>query len=153
MEFQNIMGFLTHMRRVQTHVIPACHLAVDKAAEIIEKEAKAAIGHYQEASGPFQKWPELEQATKDDRVSKGFEPNDPLERTGKLRDSIERKTDGLSAAIGSNDDIAVYQEQGTEKIPARSFLGGSAFRKADEVVHLIGHRAVSVISGSGSIEK
>ena len=95
----------------------------------IERDAKEIIGHYQRSdTGPFPEWEELAPSTKADRVSKGFTPNDPLLRTGELRDSIGHEVRGRSVAIGSDLDIAIYQEMGTATIPPRPFLRIAAFR-------------------------
>lgn len=95
----------------------------------IEKDAKEIIGHYQRSdTGPFPEWEELAPSTKADRVSQGFTPNDPLLRTGELRNSIRHEVRGHSVAVGSDLDIAIYQEMGTATIPPRPFLRVAAFR-------------------------
>lgn len=95
----------------------------------IEKDAKEIIGHYQRSdTGPFPEWEELATSTKADRVSQGFTPNDPLLRTGELRNSIRHEVRGHSVAVGSDLDIAIYQEMGTATIPPRPFLRVAAFR-------------------------
>ena len=95
----------------------------------IERDAKEIIGHYQHSdTGPFPEWEELAPSSKADRVSKGFTPNDPLLRTGALRDSINHEVRGRSVAVGSDLDIAIYQEMGTATIPPRPFLRIAAFR-------------------------
>jgi phage gpG-like protein len=124
--------------------------ALKEAAQIIEREAKAEIGHYQEAAPPFKAWAELADSTKQDRIQKGFSPNDPLLRTGNLRESIGHAVAGREAAVGSNLDIAIYQELGTRTIPPRSFLGGAAVRKSEEVANLLGKQSVEVLVGPGT---
>ena len=62
-----------------------------------------------------------------------------------MRDSIEHVSDRKEAQIGSNSDIAVWQELGTVSIPARSFLGEAAIRKEQEVVDEIGRVVVSTL--------
>ena len=95
----------------------------------IEKDAKEIVGHYQRSdTGPFPEWEELAPSTKADRVSQGFTANDPLLRTGALRDSIRHEVRGRSVAVGSDLDIAIYQEMGTATIPPRPFLRIAAFR-------------------------
>lgn len=123
------------------------HEGLKRAAVIVETEAKAEIGTYQPEAGPFAAWAELQDSTKEDRVRKGFTENDPLLRTGNLRDSIEHTVGpGSVAHIGSDSMIAVYQEMGTVRIPARHFLGGAAFRKEHEVREVLGHGVVAVLS-------
>ena len=131
------------------------HRALERAARVVEKEAKAEIGDYQGAAGPFAAWAPLAERTVADRVAKGFTPDDPLLRTGHLRDSIGHSVEmspGITsghAVVGSKEDIAVWQELGTSRIPARSFLGGAAVRKTHEVVKIIGGGLVQGLVGPG----
>jgi HK97 gp10 family phage protein len=121
--------------------------AVKKAAKIIENQAKSEIGVYQPAIGEFDAWAELSASTKQDRSSKGYPENNPLLRSGKLRDSIESTAQGLEAAIGSNLDIAVWQELGTENIPPRTFLGTAAEFSKKKIKKLIGKSAIEGMLG------
>ena len=41
-------------------------------------------------------------------VAKGFTPDDPLLRTGQLRDSISHQVQGLDAVVGSTSEVMVY---------------------------------------------
>jgi hypothetical protein len=121
----------------------AAKRGLEGAAQVVETEAKAEIGHYQSAAGPFAAWPELADSTKADRVRQGFPANEPLLREGEMRDSIEHSPVHMTGAasghvrVGSNDPKALFQELGTATIPARSFLGSAAYRKAHEVRDLI----------------
>ena len=101
---------------------------LEKAAVIIETEAKRVIGTYDYG------WAPLKEAT----VARKANGDTPLIETGEMRDSIEHKVMGRHAYIGSNSDIAVYQELGTATIPARSFLGGAAAHKGHEAAKEIG---------------
>ena len=146
-EFNSIAAFIAHMERAALATVVAEHSGVAKGAEMIRDEARAEIGHYQEAAGQFEAWQALTEHTQDDRVRKGFSPDDPLLRTGDLRDSITCTARGHEAAIGSNSDIAIWQELGTNRIPPRSFLGGAAFRKSKAVIEQIGSRVVWALRG------
>lgn len=88
---------------VESSLVKMCEFLVDRA--------KSKFGHYPETI----KWPELADATKTDRVRKGFSENDPLLRDGTLRDSIEFVVSGSSAVVGSTSEIMLYQEKGTYK--------------------------------------
>jgi hypothetical protein len=103
--------------------------ALDKAGEIVEEEAKRVIGTYDYG------WPQLAESTQEQRVALGFSANEPLLRTGELRDSIEHNVAEHEHAcyVGSNSPIAVYQELGTSRIPPRSFIGGASRAKEHEV--------------------
>lgn len=129
--------------------VPAAAVAaLDAAAKSIETEAKSEIGTYQrDEMGPFAPWEELKQSTQRERERLGFTPNDPLLRTGDLRDSISHETHGLEAAVGSTSQVMVWQEMGTETIPPRSVLGLAAQRREREVVKLIGAAVVSELMG------
>lgn len=93
-------------------------------------KAKGFIGHSQAG------WEPLSEATLEGfrhhsgrwiegKRSLGY-PDDPLLRTGQMRDSIEAEVDGLQGMVYSNDKRALWQELGTEgadyPIPPRPFL-------------------------------
>lgn len=107
-------------RAVETHV-------VKDAAKIVKDDAGVRIGMYQEATGPFNAWAELATSTVSDRVRQGFTPFEPLYRTGELRGSIEAEVSGNQMVVGSKMDIALWQEQGTSKMPPRPFLGPALY--------------------------
>ena len=145
----SLAGMAAHCAAMMAEVEHETHHALQRAAMIVEAEAKREIGTYQGQAGPFAAWAELTEATKADRVAKGFTENDPLLRTGDMRDTIGHRVAGHEAVVGSDSDIAVYQELGTSHIPPRSFLGGAAFRKAEEVAQTLGHAAVLGLVGRG----
>lgn len=108
------------------------HVALEQACVVIEDEAKRVIGTYDYG------WPELAGSTQADREKRGFPANEPLLRTGEMRDSIEHNVAGKSGFVGSNADIAVYQELGTSRgIPPRSFLAGAAIHKGKEAADAV----------------
>lgn len=145
-EFHSLAEAALHLTKLR---FEKQHGLMDEAAKIIQDEAKAIIGHYQTAYEPFGAWPELAESTKEQRVKLGFTENDPLLRTGKLRDSIERLASHDMAVVGSAEDEAVYQELGTTRIPPRSFLGIAAMKKGEEVANLIGEGIVGALVGGG----
>jgi hypothetical protein len=103
--------------------------ALELGAQMIEAEAKHVLGTYE-----FD-WPQLAASTQAEREAKGYPANEPLLRTGEMRDSIEHiiVKPGEEAQIGTNSDIAVYQEFGTTTIPPRPFIGPSAYYKEKDV--------------------
>jgi phage gpG-like protein len=115
--------------------------ALEKAAVIVEKEAKRVIGTYD------YNWPTLAPSTQAHHTKMGANPDEPLLITGKMRNSIQHSADHKEAHIGSNEDIAVWQELGTAKIPPRSFLMQAAIHKTDEVVKSIGGDIVGFLAG------
>jgi hypothetical protein len=112
---------------------------VVKACELVQKTAKSYIGHYDHPGG----WAQLAEATQEDRVRRGFSANEPLLRTGDMRDSIQIDAPHRSGAevYGfSNSPIARYQELGTVSIPPRPFLSTAAMEMTPRV-HAILARA------------
>ncbi len=148
-EFHSLAAFSEHLLKIAAVEELLVRKAVSHCAKLVEKEAKAELGTYQEQTGPFIAWPELAESTKADRVKQGYAEDEPLLRTGEMRDSIGTtiSTDGLEAQIGSNDDRAVWQELGTEHIPPRSFLGGAMSRKLPEINQALGAAVYSALIG------
>lgn len=117
--------------------------AMEASAVIVENAAKAEIGHYQRDNmgddrGRWEAWAELKPATKKDRLRKGYAENDPLLRSGDMRDSIEHVSTMKYFVVGSKSDILLWQELGTERIPPRSVLALALFRNTPLVMRLIG---------------
>lgn len=108
----------------------------------IEETAKEEIGVYQPAYGPFDAWAPLAESTKADRVRSGYTEDEPLLRSGELRDSIESEVFGLAAIVGTKSQIGFWQEVGTDSIPPRPFIGPAYVRKIDPLMEAIG-RAIS----------
>lgn len=149
MSMHSIESFMEHLAKMAVAVTIADHKALEAAAKVVEKEAKSEFGTYQGAIGGFQKWEELADSTKADRVGQGYTENDPLLRSGKERDGISHKVEHLTAAIGSESDVMVYLELGTEKMPPRPVLGPSLMRKEHQVVKILGaYAATALLAGS-----
>ncbi|PVY84045.1 hypothetical protein C7434_3755 [Pantoea sp. PNA 14-12] len=100
----------------------------------IEETAKEEIGVYQPAYGPFDAWAPLAEATKADRVRRGYSEDEPLLRSAQLRDSIESEIVGLAAIVGTKKEIGLWQEVGTSHIPPRPFMGPAYVRKIDPLM-------------------
>jgi HK97 gp10 family phage protein len=147
-EFGSMAKFAEHLVMMSAGGFAlAMHSSMSAIGALVEARAKEEIGEYQPAVGPFQAWPELAQATKDDRVRQGYSENDPLLRTGELRDSVSHESAGLEVAIGSTSDVMVYHEFGTSKMPARPVLGTAAFSSKDKIMEILGAAAVIGLSG------
>jgi phage gpG-like protein len=118
--------------------------AIHVMAQMIADEAKRVLGTYD------YDWTQLAASTQADRVQAGFAANEPLLRTGELRDSIEHKVvSDDEAQIGSNLDIAVYQELGTQTIPPRSFLAAAAAHKGEDAAKVAGKIIANAIGEAG----
>lgn len=136
------LEFADKLIRLQFGTVMVLQQGLEKVAQHIERVAKDEFGLYQPAVGPFPAWAELAESTKEDRLNKGYDPDEPLLRTGQTRDSISHQVDGLDAVIGSPSQIMVYHEFGTEKIPPRPVLGPAAFRSKEQIKKLIGTAAL-----------
>ncbi len=158
--------FIGILDRMPLAVKAAGKLALERGSRRIVKEAQHRIGTYQEAEGPFAAWAELAEATKEQRVAQGYSENDPLLRSGALRDAIEYTvlTKGFEheAVIGVKhamvDDpatgkavdigmVAAVQELGDARVPPRSFIGGAGYHMAPVVRDIVGHAIEAAISG------
>jgi hypothetical protein len=144
----SLLGFIEHIAVVAVEVVHAEQHALERGAQIIEKEAKDSLGHYQPQSGPFDAWDELADFTKDDRLKQGYPEDEPELRSGRMGGTIEHTVMPHQAEIGSDDEILEMQELGTEHMPPRSILGGAAARKADEVAELLGEEVVAALIGA-----
>jgi hypothetical protein len=123
------------------------HAGLERAATIIEREAKREIGHYQRAAGPFIGWKPLAARTVKEKTALGYAPPDnPLKRTGGLRAGIKHEVRDIvpgavmEAEVGADGVVAVAQSLGapSKNLPARDFLGHAAVRKESDVVDELG---------------
>ena len=152
-EFTHIGQMVTHLAEMAAAEVLALHHGLKKCAVAVEETARSEIGHYQGEVAPFAGWTELADSTKADRLAKGFTENDPLLRTGQLRDSISHQVGGLEAVIGSTSDIMVYQELGTDRIPPRAVLGPAAIRNKELIMRILGRAAAEgLLYGAGTTQ-
>ena len=149
-DFESVTAFILHLAKVEVAVHAAARHALDKAAQVIEKDAKGQLGHYQADAGPFNAWAELAESTQRERERLGFAPNDPLERTQALKNSISREVQGSEAVVGSTSDVMVWQELGTAKIPPRPVLGPAAFKNKDRIEAILGQAVMHALEYGNS---
>jgi HK97 gp10 family phage protein len=142
----NPLAFSEHLAILSIGIAKAEERALEKCAVLIEKDAKAQIGYYQGAVGPFQDWAPLADSTETQKAKLGYALDAPLLRKGDLRDSIEHEVEGREAVVGSKSDIAGYQEFGTETIPPRPFIGPAAFKNKENIQKILGHAIVEGIT-------
>lgn len=147
----SLAEFAVKLVELQAAEAIALHHGLKRVAELVEKTAKAEIGHYQRTNmGPFPAWEELKARTKADRVRNNYTENDPGFRSGAMQASIEHQTHGLEAEIGSNDQNMVYFELGTNKQAPRPVLGLAAFRNKRNIERILGHAAITgLLAGTG----
>lgn len=151
--FESPLKFAEYLLQAVAKEELALHDGLKAACKLIERDAKKKIGHYQGEVGPFQDWAELAESTKEDRLRKGFSENEPLLRTGELRDSIQNEVKGLEGIVGSKSPIAPYQEYGTAKIPPRPFIGPAAFQNKKKIQAIVGFAAFEGITGGTKVHE
>lgn len=147
------LEFSLHLAQLSISIEKVESDALEKCAKLIERDAKAQIGFYQAAAGPFPAWEQLADSTEAEKARKGYEPDAPLLREGDLRDSIEHEVQGKDAVIGSKSDIAEYQEFGTANIPPRPFIGPAAFHNKENIQKILGGAVVEGITGGQKIHE
>ncbi len=148
MKLDSLGALADVLERRSITALAAARMALKEGAELVKTAAQESMGSYQPAKGDVPAWAPLSPATQEDRVAKGFTPDDPLLRTGELRDSIEvRPVDDDALLVGVFDPamqtIAAAMEYGYHNVraqravPPRSFIRGTAIEKAPEVGALI----------------
>ena len=80
LDFPDLDALAAHALRLGPKLNGALALGVRNAARKIHSKTKAMFGHYQQGDGPFGAWPELKDATKEERVRQGYSANEPLLR-------------------------------------------------------------------------
>lgn len=167
--FENIESFSLYLRGRASAAHQAQQAGLHDGCRILLREVKASIGHYQSGVGPFSGWAPLSSATLDGfeapgigrvkgKEELGFAPPDnPLLRTGTLRDSYGYSVDFNHAVVGSNAMNAVWQEMGTPgarfpiRSPGRPVLGPAAFRHGEAVAHAVARRVLAALAGSTTL--
>jgi HK97 gp10 family phage protein len=150
-EFTSLGQFARHLATLEVAVALELRAGLDQVATAVKEKAKDEIGEYQKAIGPFPAWAPLAESTVADRVAKGYSPDEPLLRTGEMRDSIDKSVSGMEATIGSTSQIAVYQELGTDKIPPRPFLGPAVLHNEKLIKRILGRAFVTGLLGRGNM--
>jgi phage gpG-like protein len=139
-ELSKILLEMTVVSRLEHHEMQE---GLEKAAVVVETAAKHLIGQENvPAAGPYPAWAPLAQSTIEEKEKLGYtgqvSETDPLLRTGELRESIRHVVGHNEAVVGSDLDKALEQEMGTERIPARHYLGTALYQNAPEVEKILG---------------
>ncbi|WP_215755097.1 hypothetical protein [Acetobacter sp. P5B1] len=157
-EFKTIDAFIKHLSgRVLVDLPLAVHRGVEDGGELIKRETQKQLGQYLDGPEPGLPTAPLADSTIDDRIRKGFTPDEPGLRTGDMRDSYGvRVSEGAlrtEASIGSDDIKAVVFELGRMEQanyqPPRPELSVAAFRNEHKVAAGIGRMVVRAIEGRG----
>jgi phage gpG-like protein len=140
----SLLGFIAELPAIERDLHASGPKIIERACQIVQKKAKAAIGKDHEM------WAPLAESTIADKAQHGFATPKPLLRTGELRDSIEYTVHGNQGWVGSDLEIAVYQELGTSRgLPPRSFLVSSAISSEDKIRRLAAATTIAALSGFG----
>lgn len=152
--FSNLNQFAQYLAQ-RSLQLAASYSALDMIGQLVRDRARAKIGTYQPAVGAFPGWPELADFTKRERVSLGFTENEPLLRTGELRDSIRYEVDASLrfVTIGSELDKALWNEVGTSIAPPRPFLGPAAFESRDDIRNIVGAAFVRGVTQGAQVRR
>lgn len=148
--FSSIGAFLDHLRSLPAKVQEAQKVGMEEAGQMLVTEAKLLIGTEDH------EWPDLAESTVTEKERLGYtdqvSPTDPLLRTGEMANSIEHKVEGNTVIVGSDSDVALWQEHGTTvnglpHIPPRPFISTAMFRYGDEATHIIAKSMMDAFSG------
>lgn len=140
-------GFLDYLASTPVRLEAQLRTAMKHQASHLQKEAREEVGHYQEAAGPFPAWSPLADSTMDDRVRKGFTPDDPGLRTGGMRDSYKASVEGNKIILGSPSDEALWFEEGTIRQPPRPVIGPAIFRNTETITKHLAESVSAVMAG------
>jgi len=160
-EFKTLAGFAAHLTKLASFGNEVADGIAEEAGAVIRDDAKAKLGSYQGAVGPFVGWAPLAQMTMEERAKNGFTPNDPLLASGQLRDAIESSLIPGGAQVGvphgphkepngtveDVGEIALKMELGGAG-PPRPFLGPAAFESKPKINKLAGRAVVAWLVGA-----
>lgn len=121
------------------------HTALEKSGKLVQETAQGYLGTYNVTYPTV--WLPLAESTKRDRVAKGFPEDEPLLRTGQMRDSIKYTVSHDEVHIGSDDQKAVWHELGTSRFVPRPFLEPALKEKTPEIINIIGKSIVGKLTG------
>ena len=121
--------FVARLAKWQSHVEVNNKRILKRAGEMLEREAKSAIGTYKYG------WPRLSAKT----VARKRTGDSPLLETGGLRASYgHTMVDDHNVEMGTNDQKAVWQELGTSRIPPRPVVSNAAQRQGPHIAKMAG---------------
>ena len=134
----SILGFVAKLKTIELEMNVLGPALIARACELVAAEAQRVIGTYDYG------WPSLAPSTLAKKSA-----DTPLLETGALRASIQWNSSGNLGHVGSDSDIAVYQEYGTSRIPPRPFLAGAAMAMEPKIHDLFKRSVMAVVLGKG----
>ncbi|MBV8656624.1 MAG: hypothetical protein JO142_02255 [Burkholderiales bacterium] len=167
-EFASILGFVAHVDVMIEAVPEQEETALRKIGERVALRAKEEFGHYQEgasgAAGSVEAWQPLADSTLrgwtndagryyPGKIALGYATEGdhrPLERTGDTRDTVDYAVSTSELTVGSESDVLLAHELGTDKMPPRSVLALALINTEAEAVNLLGlHMMKALLIGAG----
>jgi len=116
-------------------------------AVVARTVADNAVGHIKRVFGDLNKLATLKESTQAERVRQDYTPNDPLLRSGELRDSITSEAAGSISAVGSTDPKMPWLEYGTHKMVARPAIGIGTHDAAGDTLVIVAAGAQAIATG------
>jgi hypothetical protein len=117
MRIDGFDGLAEHMRKAAAKLPKAIEKELDTQGALILTEIKAKFGTYQAG------WPQLAEVTQEQRTKLGFSPNDPLFRSGDLRDAVKAERTDFKLFIGIKDGAVTLEAPGSKPVDAALVLG------------------------------
>ncbi|WP_294540011.1 hypothetical protein [uncultured Rhodoblastus sp.] len=139
MTVYNLLGFAAKLHAMEADMNLATEAIVKQACIIVANEAREVLGTYDLG------WVSLKPET----IAHKMRGNSPLLETGQLRASIQWNASGNEGYVGTDDPVAKYHEFGTSRIPARSFLAGSAIMMEAKIHEMAAKAVRAVLAGGG----
>lgn len=136
----SLKDFLDILPTLERQVNEAVHRQLIEIAPQIVETAQAKIGHYQDG------WPPLAASTQQERERLGFTPDDPLLRTGELRDSYDAIVTANQITIGNTSPKADPLENGSATIPPRPVTLPAVYENLDNLKERLGQATVQGLS-------
>jgi phage gpG-like protein len=134
----NLAEAAARMAAVEADLEAAREPMIAAACQMVAGRSKDLIGV------PQPSWPPLAAET----LARKDGVNTPLLETGEMRSSISWNADRDHGHVGSNDDVAVFQELGTSRgLPPRSFLALAAQQEGPEVAKMMSKVVGAAIGG------
>jgi len=148
-EFHSVQAFALHLLAAEAIWRTQRKHALNAAADLIKKDARAQIGEYQEAIGNYPAWAELAESTEDEKARLGAPADAPLLRYGDLQKSFRSELEGDETVIvGSTDPVMEYHEFGTSKMPPRPVLGPALLKNDERIRQILGVAMLdAIVSG------
>ena len=138
----NLLQFEAMLLGAGTRLAHSRKKDMEEICRMLQKESRAALGHYQAAAGGFPAWAPLTPETQQRRVDYGYAGNNPLFVHGALWHAVDFVVDHAGTGYvgvahgqvgrGTTQDpsrdigvVAVAMEMGnpSKGVPQRSFLG------------------------------